>query len=216
MLTVKKISNAKNLHCHYERQSEAQGVYVELDCENELLHVEYNGEIGNAVPFSVYHGHDQRFGIPLLKTDAINRLLDEIAPLAERVIAGYESVWDGNNYVAKFSSDAQAALEEIEALCDEAGENSDESNTIAEWNAGDWLKNITHYRDEKGNPCKWNFVVSAEIEGFGKISADTTDDEIGDLEVKIDADADIENVVIEGLNKHLTEIRDNCRVNANE
>jgi len=216
MIIINKISDAKKLHCHYDRQTNAQDIYVELDCRNETLGVNYNGEIGNAVPFSVYHGHEQRFGIPLLTTDATNSLLDEIAPIAERVAAGYASVWDGNNNVARFNDDAQEAIEEIGALCDAAFENADESDIISEWNAGDWLANTTYYRDENKKQCKWNSMVSAEIEGFGTITADTTDDEISAMTDEIDADADSNNIIITGVDKYLTDIRDNCKENAEE
>jgi hypothetical protein len=111
------------LHYHYEGQANAQSCYVELDCEQEVLTATYNSEIGNAVPFSFWHGHDQRWCIPCLNAPAANNLLQSIQPIAERVISGYESIWDGNNFIAKFTDDAQAAIEEIGALC--SGDNFD-------------------------------------------------------------------------------------------
>jgi hypothetical protein len=63
---------------------------------------------------SVWHGHEQRFGIPNnLLGHVINEMMDKIAPLAQRVVDGYESDWNGNNMIATFDDDATEALEEI-------------------------------------------------------------------------------------------------------
>jgi hypothetical protein len=172
--------NGNELHCHYSRQTSAQGCYVELDCKNETLSASYNAEIGNAIPFSVYHCHNQRWGIPALTESAANDLLDEILPLAERAVAGYESEWDGNNHVAKFDDDAQAALDEIAEICDAI--EPDESNSLQEWDVGDWLDN------------------------GDKPDAETSDDDLAKM--VSDAEPDDDNVVINGdIEEYFNEIR---------
>ena len=95
-----KTVEGKKLHHQYPGQTSPQPCYVELDCEAENLSADWNGELGNAVPLSVWHGHTRRWAIPALQAQAANSLLDEIAPLAQRVIDGYTSEWDGNNHVA--------------------------------------------------------------------------------------------------------------------
>ncbi|MDX3232566.1 hypothetical protein [Streptomyces sp. ME19-01-6] len=102
------------LYRHYDGQSEAQPAYIELDTQTGTLSASYNGEIGNAVPFTVFHGLDRRYSIPVLTADAVNRVMREIAPLADRIITGTEAVWDGNNTVAELTEDALAAEEQIE------------------------------------------------------------------------------------------------------
>lgn len=208
-ITIDKLTDKTALHCHYDRQSEAQPCYIELDCKTETLRADYNGEIGNAIPFSVYHGHTQRWGIPMLTADAANGLLGRIAPLAERVVAGYDEKWDGNNHVATFTDDAQSAIEEIEALCDI---EEDESLCVTEWDAGYWLQNSICRLDIDGHPTQWDHAVKTVISDYGTITHETTDDQLMEIEEKIEAGAD-DNVVINNLSKWLTEERDNCKQN---
>jgi len=208
---ISKISG-NDLYCHYDRQTSAQDCYVELDCRNGTLSASYNAEIGNAVPFSVYHGHEQRFGIPMLTAAAVNALMDQITPLAQRVIDGYESDWNGNNMVATFTDDAQAAIDEIREICDAEAESADESNSIQEWDAGDWLDGITYRHGTDGKHSKWDHTIETVIDGIGTITAKTTDAELDEMEKKIEADCD-KNVVINKLEKFLREERDNCREN---
>jgi len=215
-LTINKISDSKKLYRKYDGQSDSQGIYIELDCKNETLSVSYNAEIGNAVPFSVYHGHEQRWGIPLLTTDAINSLLDEIEPLAERVVAGYESEWDGNNHVAEFDEDAQNALDEIEELCNAAEENADETDTVQEWDIENYLDSVTFYHDSDEKQCKWQSVVTVIVGDYGTITGKTTDDELSDIKTAIDDDTDGENIVLNGVEKWLTKLRDQCKSNSEE
>lgn len=118
---ISVIHNSENNLCKYDSQYDVQSAFVELDCAGATLSSTYNSEIGNAVPFSVWHNRELRFGIsPYLKIDAINTLLDEIAPLAQRVVDGYEEEWDGSNYIGTYTDDAEEAKSEIESICDSA------------------------------------------------------------------------------------------------
>ena len=208
-ITINKIEQM-DLHKHYDRQTSAQDCYIELDCESGVLSASYNSEIGNAIPFSVYHGHDQRFGIPALLGDAANALMSEIEPIAQRVVDGYTSEWDGNNNVARFTDDAKTAIEEIRALCDNT--EADESNSIQECDAGDYLQNIVFRYGSDGKQCKYDWAVSVKLDTFGTITDKTTDTELDAIEAAIDADAE-SNVVINNLSKWLREERDNCKLN---
>ena len=195
-ISIKKIAG-NSLHCHYDRQTESQGCYIELDCENEKLSASYNAEIGNAIPFSVYHGLDQRWGIPCLTGDTVNDLLDEIAPLAERVIAGYESDWNGNNHVATFTDDAQAAIDEITEICDAV--EADETNSVQEWDVGDWLQygdkphaetsdNELDTLVSDAEPSENNVVINGDIEEYyNNIRYEKRRDEIEDVLDGLDA-----------------------------
>ena len=127
------------LYKKYPNQTSEQDAYVELDCVNKTLAASYNSEIGNAVPFTVYHGHDQRFGCNAhLSESAVKSLLDECLPFAERIVQGYKSYWDGNNHRARFTDDAQTAIEEMNELC--SGNDSDE--TVEVWDVYDWLDGV--------------------------------------------------------------------------
>lgn len=190
------------LYRHYDGQSEPQPAYIELDTQAGTLYADYNAEIGNAIPFSVYHGLDRRYGIPVLTGEAANRVMQEIAPLAERIVAGTEAVWDGSNTVAELSDDALAAEEELEAHLGlpsqeygyTAGPNQgfDESDLVAVWD----IEGAT-------NGC--------EVDEYD-ITADTTDDRLNEIEQEILSDLAACNgasvAVCHGLDDYLSNLRD--------
>jgi hypothetical protein len=198
-VTVIETKSEYDLHCHYSGQTQRQGCYIELDCPNKTLSAHYNSEIGNAIPFSVYHGHDQWFGINLMRGSTADALMEEILPLAQRVVDGYDSVWNGSNHIAKFTDDAQNAIDEIEAICDSA------EGDLEVWDAGDWLGEVTHQTD-----------TAVEIEGVGTITAQTTDDELEEMERKIDAMAEDEGVFLNAVDRLLDEYRSECVDEDNE
>lgn len=182
------------LHRQYAGQNRPQPCHVSLDCANGRLTAEYDPEIG-AVPFSVCYGHVQRWSIPALTADAANGLLAEILPFAERMVAGYERVWDGNNHVAVFSDDADEADDAIISLCDRARADADEHSTVQAWDASEWFGGI-------GN-------AAAQCEAL-KITAETTDDELrtiadaADVEAADDDDVDVLN----GTLRHMEWLRE--------
>lgn len=183
------------LHRQYAGQNRPQDVYVTLDCANGRLTAECSSEIGSGIPVAVCHGHVQRWSIPALKADVVNALLREIAPLAERMIAGYERVWDGHNHVAEFSEDADEADDAIVALCNRVTEDADEHSTVQVWDASEWFGGI-------GN-------AAAQCEALG-ITAETTDDELrtiadaADVEAADDDDVDVLN----GTLRHMEWLRE--------
>ncbi|GHJ34288.1 hypothetical protein TPA0910_87210 [Streptomyces hygroscopicus subsp. sporocinereus] len=179
---------ADELHRHYDGQTEAQDCYIELDLREGTLLASYNAEIGNAVPFSVHHGFERRYGIPVLTGDAADRVMEEIRPLAERILADWEEHWDGHNKVARLGEDAQAAEEEIE----EKLSDFDESDLVTEWD----IDGATN---------------GSEVDEYG-ITADTTDERLDEIEATILKDlADVspsDVVVCHGLDDYLRELRD--------
>lgn len=174
-LTIIYPENAKDLLCHYSGQIESQGIYIELDCQNGNLSVDYNAEIGYCVPFSVYHGHDQRFGIPLLTTEAFKNLLDEIKPFAEIVLSGYDSEWNGSNFIATFTDEANEALEEIKSLCEQ---NFSDDDLIITWNVDEYFqygdmpdiniskKDFEEFVENEENNINENVLIDGDIEEY--------------------------------------------------
>ncbi|OGN97548.1 MAG: hypothetical protein A2Y89_06695 [Chloroflexi bacterium RBG_13_51_18] len=140
-----KITEKFELAHQYPMQNKPQDCYVALDLKNETLSADWNCEIGTAVPMDVYHGHTRRYTIPCLLMDTANFVLEDIAPLAERVIAGYKSMWTGNNNVATLNDDAQQAEGEINKICEETYESADETNTVQICDAEDWLYDSKPY-----------------------------------------------------------------------
>lgn len=105
-----------HLYHRYSQQTSPQGTYLELDPEAGTLTADWDTEIGGGVPESVWHARRRRYSLPssCLAADSINAAMDEITSLAERVIAGYSSEWDGSNYVGRYTEDADQAELEIE------------------------------------------------------------------------------------------------------
>jgi len=189
-VTIKKIENLDEIYCRYDRQSTAQPCYVELDCRSGVLTASYNAEIGNAIPMDVYRRHIRQYSIPLLTPAAVNDLLESLHPLAQRVVDGYTSKWDGNNNIARFTDDASEADGKIASMCMEYGES-----------------------------CSWGAMQYAEIDGYGsemiRIDAETTDDRLDEIKKNIEDVCD-GNVVLHGINKYIDDIRQQCRENADD
>ena len=199
-MTVKIISvkDDTELFCHYARQSEPQKCFIALDLENGQLWADYNAEIGNAVPEAVWNGRTLRFPAPCMTAAGMNRLMDEIAPLADRVLAGSEIEWDGNNHVGKLDEDAQDASDEIERICDELEPAS--SETVTEWDA-----------------CEFYDAVKDEL----GVTADSTDAELEALAEELEEEDSIDEgtggpMVLNGTLEFLQSIRDNLREEAED
>jgi hypothetical protein len=182
------------LHHQYPGQTAPQPCYVQLVCETGALSASYDAEIGNAVPVGVWHQRVRRWTIPALTESAANALLEEIAPLAERVVAGYSERWDGSNHVGEFDADADDAVEAIARLCDR---DWSEGDVIAVWDAADYLGN----------------VGSAEAQARAlKVTSTTTDDELDTIAEDVESEAS--PAVVNGVRKHLGWLREQLRDDA--
>jgi len=108
-----------DLTCLYHRypgQLEAQPVFVEVDLENRTISIDWDGEIGNAIPVPVFHGRTLRFrGLPWAAHVA-NALLQELAPLAAQLASEATIDWDGSNRVGALSEAGERLQEEIEGV----------------------------------------------------------------------------------------------------
>lgn len=92
---------------------------------------------GQGTPIRMWNGRVRTWEIPALTDAAANTLMEEIAPLAARVVEGYESRWDGSNNVGELDTDAMEAESAIESLCSE--HRFDPTDLCHVWAAGDWL-----------------------------------------------------------------------------
>ena len=121
---MKIIERTETLYHRYPQQTNPQPVCIEINPEAGTIAAEVNAEIGNAVPTDVWHNRILRYTLNnILTIKAINELMAQILPLAERITAGHTEKWDGNNYVGKLDDDAQEASNEIERICDDIGDN---------------------------------------------------------------------------------------------
>jgi hypothetical protein len=196
-LNIIECTSPTELFRQYDGQHEPQPAYIELDLVHGTLLADYNAEIGNAAPATVFHGLDRRYRIPVLTADAANRVMQQIAPLARRILADSEEEWDGNNTVARLGEDARAAEEEIENLLGLTypHENPfDEDDLVMVWGI-----------DSAVNGC--------EAEEY-EITPSTTDERLEEIEREILADLATCNggsvAICPGLSNYLKDLRDNA------
>jgi hypothetical protein len=109
------------LYLRYVNQTNPQPAYVKLDCDRAELNAVSDGWIGGGMEVEEYHKRTLRWDVcNRLTGSAVAELLAEIEPLAQRVVKGYSSMWDGHNHVGCFTDDAAEAAAEIEKMCDES------------------------------------------------------------------------------------------------
>lgn len=191
------IQPTSDLYLKLPGQINQQDCRVSLDCKRGVLYAVADPVVGSVQTTEQAYGHEQAWPIPCLKTDVADELLEKIAPIAKRVVAGYESVWNGHNHVAQFSEDAERAIEEIGALCEDAGEDPEEVESP--WDAADW------YRP----------VEDSLAEDLG-ITASTTDEELSAIAEKEEASAQSEGMRVEGILEHLEGVRDALKKESEE
>lgn len=102
------------LHMQYSGQNQPQDAYIEINADGEI-NFDYNSEIGNAVPMSVWHGQIRRISIPNdLTSKGYAALFESISDELQTLVDGMDDRWDGNNRVGTLTEDAQEALYSLE------------------------------------------------------------------------------------------------------
>jgi hypothetical protein len=197
-ITFTDDSAPDSLFHQYPGQNEPQQVYVELDLEDGRLEVDWDGEIGNAVPAPVYHRRVLRWYLWKIPTaGGSNELVEKITPLAQRVLDGASVEWDGNNMSGTFTQDAQDAIDEIEGIVD------------------GWFDEFTA-RVEPVDAWDW---IDGNDDDLG-VTADSSDEDLKRIAEEIRSGASPETdggyVVIVGLTDYLEEVREEARKAARE
>jgi transcriptional regulator with XRE-family HTH domain len=202
-------TNPLELYRHYENEFEAQPAYIKLDLRGGTLLADYNSEAGdsNAVPQAVRDGFERRYGIPVLTAEAANRVMREIAPIADRILADWDDDWNGMNMVVRLGEDAQAAEEELEKrlglnlgydVADADTQGYDDIDIVQAWDID-------------------GAVNGQEVADYD-ITADTTDDrleeiaaeitrELADCVTKEEGDTRTPVAVVHGLDEYLRDRR---------
>lgn len=169
-VTVNKLDESEphQLYHRYPGQTNPQGCYIELDTRTGEWTADYNAEIGNAVPMDVWHSRTLRFRLGAVPNAAhANRLLEELAPLAQRILDGASVEWDGSNLVGRFTADAQAAENEIDEILDSIEWQYEEP---CERLDGEWFWDAMH-QEVTGA------MTDEEIEAMVDATIDNTRDE---------------------------------------
>lgn len=204
-VSITECTEPAELWRHYSQQYDAQPCYIELGLKDGVLLASYDADIGSATPDVVYHGIDRRYSIPILTGEAANRVMREILPLAERILADSKVEWSGTSWIGVLGDDAQVAEEELRehlglptpgnGYRQEANQGFDESDLVAIWTID-------------------GVVNGQETVEYG-ITADTTDERLDAIEAEILSDmSDCGSgsvAVCHGLDAHLRELRDDLR-----
>lgn len=118
LVEIRRVVRLHDIYHWYSREPAPQPAFIELDLRSGELSADYDAEVSRAVPESVFHHRVLRFTIPLLPPDAVNELLDEASPVAQRILNGAVVGWNGNNEVGTLDQDAQEAEQELNDLCE--------------------------------------------------------------------------------------------------
>ncbi len=168
------------LYDRYPREVNPQDAYLWIDLEADTAGWSTNGEIGNAVPVAVWHGVTRR--VPCSNTltgQQIAELTEELRPLIERVCAGGDSEWDGQNWVGAqddASTDAEADIRRI---------LSETEGGAAVWQADEWLNRrdeiaAIRQRVAGGSSIEEALADEARECESGAVLADVVLDDAGD------------------------------------
>ena len=119
-ITVCHADKHAPLYHRYRREAKPQGAYLELDPHARTASLDYDAEVGGAVPMALWHHQLVRVSVtPYLSLDQCRELAVDASPLLQRICDGYSQDWDGYNKIGTYTDDARAAKEDLETLCSE-------------------------------------------------------------------------------------------------
>lgn len=171
------------LYEQYPGQINPQDAYITVDPVDGEMLADYNPEIGNAVPMDVWNGLVKRIPIPnTLKGKYVHPYMEEVRIRIEHACTGFESTWNGSNYVGYWPNWTQDLDYELESVCQEW--TQDEESNVAVWDAADWF-----------SPAP------------PSVSADMTNTQISAIEESESEYAKGEGVLLVGLYPYLKSLR---------
>ena len=135
---IAEFNSEAPVYMQYAGQCQAQDAFIALDADGDV-YADFSGEIGNAVPASVWNGLDKRISIsPFASGYGLQQLFNDAKFLSavNRYYDGRTTGWDGNNWTSELSEDAEAALEEMQSMADELEQ-------LNIYNAEDWIASVS-------------------------------------------------------------------------
>lgn len=196
MVRIVPCTSKTELYREYPSETYPQPAYIELQLRTGCMNADWNAVIGGSVPADVYYGFERRYPIPILTGPAANSLMQELAPLADRILADWEENFNGETKRAVLGDDAEAAEQEILAR---VGFESPAEKTFGE----DQLVFVVDIDSA---------INGYEAEEFG-ITAETTGARLEEIAKEIiegladSFDREADEIVVEGLDEHLKELR---------
>lgn len=169
-------STTRALYQRYQGQTRPQDVYVQIDWEEKKISTDWNGEIGNSVPFSVWHGRVDQFSLPagILPTEA-NQIMEEIEPIAEKLSALFTCEWDGSNHVGRWTSEGKDKLQDLADKIEVLGHDA---RCVQVWDAGEYFQSDNTATDF-AQTLDWSDNAKA-TEHFEKWIEENTEDDAGE------------------------------------
>ena len=101
------------LACLLPGQYNMQPAYIELDLREGTLLADYWPNVECRIAGAVTDGFERYYPIPALTAEAANVLMEELLPLTEQIVGGWEEEWDGCNRIVSLSPEAHAAQAKI-------------------------------------------------------------------------------------------------------
>jgi len=181
------------LYVRFGGQGQPQGAYLEIDPQERRAHASHDGEVGGAVPFSVWHHRILRVSLsPYAERSSLDRALREETTVAllAAICDGHAVEWDGSNWIGHLTESAKTALSQLEAHLAAIVEDAQV------WEPSDWLRPALHETHDG-----WR------IDEVGTITAATTDEELEAYAKLIETAADFDNVVLEDVRGYLDRLR---------
>jgi hypothetical protein len=121
---------------------------IDEDGDVSLTDRTYYG--GDGTPEDEWHGRTVTYclgGPGVIDVDLLREDLAQggrLAGLVDRVKAGHEVVWDGNNHVGLLGEDAQEASDKLERLLgDDDGASIYVRDDMAVWDVAEWMEGST-------------------------------------------------------------------------
>jgi len=159
------------LYRRYPSQGNPQPAYIQIE-KDGTVSADFSGEIGNAIPFHVFHGQTLRRGVsPFVIGSALADYLEsqEGMLLLGRIHAGHSIKWDGHNNVGRQDEDSMRAQKELEDAIEElpqatiySAEEWIEYNSLSKiWPAG---KTLSEAAEAASIPNEANEVIDGDME----------------------------------------------------
>ncbi|MCK9592834.1 MAG: hypothetical protein M0Q91_12595 [Methanoregula sp.] len=169
-------------------------IYLSIDWEEETVDVITKYRDGSTAA-DVWHGLRTLIDLPgSVNARTLKSCIDDIMPHIEEISKGFESVWNGHNWVGQFSDEAEEKLRDLENDIERHPWTyfNELDGAAGVWDAGDWFQ----------NPVE-------------ELTSETTDDELQAIAEHYESDAAVDHVVIRGgvdaIERHFRYIRDSMR-----
>lgn len=189
-MSVQIIEASRESELFFEMDNGAAPTYLDVDLTSREISAGYHA--GSGTPGQVWHGYTRRYDIPLLTAAAANRLMERVAPLAERMCNDWsEEISRGGRAEAVLGADGRAAESELIAALP-GDEDVDPADLVDVWEAS-------------------LMFVGNEVDEYG-ITADTTDQQLEQIaeqmleQVRSSSASGV--VVAPGLTEYLRDLRD--------